>query len=244
MLYSGGLDARTVGEIVAFNQNHSKLSHLGIWSGVGGFRNQFMSFTEQGHGYGLVQHGLIDHFLLQLYAEIAVDCTRGTWTCFESRGIPNWTPAGGYTTPSQSIVPLHVKWMLVWETPRPLAAANAPIISLCKATPRAWMASGKTIAVRNAPTTHGRVSFLVQSLLESSSSVTATVSLNSSSIVHARAERVNVTLVLRVPLNHIMRSVTVDSKPWSRFDAVAETVALEVPRNNSSVHVVVNYEQK
>ena len=50
MLYSGGLPERTVADIVAFNQNNSKLSHLGIWGGVGGFRNQFMSFTEQGHG--------------------------------------------------------------------------------------------------------------------------------------------------------------------------------------------------
>ena len=50
MLYSGGLPERTVTDIVAFNQNNSKLSHLGIWGGVGGFRNQFMSFTEQGHG--------------------------------------------------------------------------------------------------------------------------------------------------------------------------------------------------
>ena len=70
MLYSGAVDAKTVGEIVTYNQNHSKLSHLGIWSGVGGFRNQFMSFTEQGHGYGLVQHALPREFLLQLYAEM------------------------------------------------------------------------------------------------------------------------------------------------------------------------------
>ena len=31
---SGAVDAKTVGEIVTYNQNHSKLSHLGIWSGV------------------------------------------------------------------------------------------------------------------------------------------------------------------------------------------------------------------
>ena len=92
MLYSGAVDSKTVGEIVTYNQNHSKLSHLGIWSGVrhmsctlpsaglsnhraddgqvGGFRNQFMSFTEQGHGYGLVQHDFATEFLLQLYAEM------------------------------------------------------------------------------------------------------------------------------------------------------------------------------
>lgn len=47
MFYSGGLRARTITDIVQFNQNNSQLAHVGIWSGVGGFRNQFMSFTEQ-----------------------------------------------------------------------------------------------------------------------------------------------------------------------------------------------------
>ena len=53
------------------------LGGAGIWGGVGGFRNQIMSFTEQGHGYGLVQHGMVEPFLLQLFAEMAHDCTRG-----------------------------------------------------------------------------------------------------------------------------------------------------------------------
>lgn len=47
------------------------------------------------HGYGLVQFGMVAPFLLQLYAEIAHDCSRGSWTCFEQRVIPNYTPPGG-----------------------------------------------------------------------------------------------------------------------------------------------------
>ena len=91
------------------------------------------------------RYGLVEPFLLQLYSEMAHDCTRGSWTCFESRGIPNWTPAGGYTTPSQSIVPLHVKWMLVWEDPVQRGA-----VVLCKATPRSWLGAGETISVSGA----------------------------------------------------------------------------------------------
>ena len=30
MLYAGALDKKTVGEIVQYNQNNSKLSHLGV----------------------------------------------------------------------------------------------------------------------------------------------------------------------------------------------------------------------
>jgi hypothetical protein len=57
MLYSGALDEQTVREITVYNQNHSKLARLGVWGGVGWFDNQLMSFTEQGHGYGLLQYG-------------------------------------------------------------------------------------------------------------------------------------------------------------------------------------------
>ena len=68
----------------------------------------------------------------------------GSWTCFESRGIPDWTPAGGYTEASQSIVPLHTKWMLVFESPPSASdAAEQPSergLTLARATPRAWMA--------------------------------------------------------------------------------------------------------
>jgi hypothetical protein len=84
MLYSGLLNKSTVADIVAYNQRFEKLSHLGIWGGVGGFRNQLMSFTEQGHGWGLIQNDMVDEFVLQLYSEMAHDCTRGSWTCFVS----------------------------------------------------------------------------------------------------------------------------------------------------------------
>ena len=84
-------------DIVEYNQHNEQLSRLGIWSAGAGFKNMLMSFTEQGHGYGLLQHSLIGPFLLQLYAEMAHVCSRGSWTCFESRTLPNGTPAGGYS---------------------------------------------------------------------------------------------------------------------------------------------------
>ena len=135
----------------------------------------------------------------------AHDCTRGSWTCFESRGIPDWTPAGGYTEASQSIVPLHVKWMLVFEPP-PTSTSGARPLELCKATPRAWMAHGKKIGVKRAPTTRGRVSVSMASELGGSTpQVHASVSLNASASTVAavqagRAGGGNVTLTLRCAL--------------------------------------------
>ena len=174
MLYSGQLDEQTVKEIVQYNQHHEKLSHLGVWGGVGGFRNQLMSFTEQGHGYGLLQFNLVDEFLLQLYAEMAHDCTRGSWTCFESRGIPNFTPAGGYTEASQAVVPLHLRWAMVWEDP------HSHALSLLRAAPRSWLAESEAVSIANAPTTHGRVSF-------NASATEAGVTVHAKLVPHAAA---------------------------------------------------------
>ena len=187
MFYSGQLDEKAVKDIVQYNQRHEKLSHMGVWGGVGGFKNQLMSFTEQGHGYGLLQYDLVDEFLLQLYAEMAHDCTRGSWTCFESRGVPNFTPAGGYTEASQSVVALHLRWAMVWEDPRTHA------LSLLRAAPRSWLAPGEAMSVSNAPTTHGRVSFNV-------SSSSAAVVVHAKLVPHAAdASKQVVTIKLRRP---------------------------------------------
>ena len=70
MFYSGGLSSEVAGDIVRHNQNFSKLSRLGVWGGAGSggavWSNMLMSFTEQGHGYGLLQHDQIELFVLQV----------------------------------------------------------------------------------------------------------------------------------------------------------------------------------
>ena len=177
MFWSGGLSAQDATDIVSYNQNNDRLSRLGVWSGGLNFENRLISFTEQGHGYGLVQHGMADLFLLQLYSEIAHDCSRGSWTCFETRGLPNWTPAGGYATPSQAVVPLHVRWMLLFEDP----ISNA--VALLKTTPRSWLRSGERISVGHAPLGRERVSFEVISQLDALvPTVTANISLDDASV--------------------------------------------------------------
>ena len=226
MFWSGGLDSSTAAEIVDYNQHNEQLARMGVWSAGKGFRNMFMGFTEQGHGYGLLQHNMIKPFLLQLYTEMGHVCTRGSWTCFESRGLPNFTPAGGYATPAQLVVPLHTKWLLLWTDP----ASGA--LTLCRGTPRSWLDHGETIAVKRAPTTGGRVAFEVVSRLGDEAptiAATVTVAMDSRPArANARttAPPVSLTLTLRAPAGHHLESVTVDGKSWSRFDAAAETVEL------------------
>ena len=249
MMYSGALNETVVKDIVGYNQYHAGLSTIGAWGGVGQFRSQIMSFTEQGHGYGLVQYGMAEPFLLQLYSEMAHVCTRGSWTCFESRGIPNWTPAGGYTTPSQSIVPLHVKWMLVWEDP-----LLADTVVLCKTTPRSWLQHGETIAVSRAPITLGaRVSFNITSSLSGAiPTIIADVAFapvgpqrptGPTGVESVANGSIDGTLTLRAPTPYLIKSVTVDGKAYDHFDPNEETIKLpDVPKGlDAAMHVVVTY---
>ena len=113
---------------------------LAAW-GSGCVSTVHIAFTEQGHGYGLVQHGMIEPFMLRLFAETSHVCTCGTWTCFESRSCTedsaHVTPDGGYASPAQMIVPLHTKFMLVFGDP------ISGSLQLCKAIPRSWWQSGE-----------------------------------------------------------------------------------------------------
>eukprot|EP01052_Picozoa_sp_SAG31_P022231 SAG31_NODE_1758_length_7335_cov_18.704600_4_plen_360_part_00 len=236
MFWSGGLSSQSAIDIVRYNQHNDQLSRLGIWSGGLGFENRLVSFTEQGHGYGLVQHapadGMAELFVLQLYSEIAHACSRGSWTCFETRGLPNWTPAGGYATPSQTVVPLHVKWMLIFEDP-----INSTV-TLLKTTPRTWLNPGERIAVKRAPLGKGRVSFEVLSRLgDTNPTVGANISFDRP---HFGSNSVPLSITLRVPRPWRMKSVLVNSLAWHDFDVEKELVRLP-PMRSKSLEVVASY---
>lgn len=196
-----------------------------------------MSFTEQGHGYGLVQYDMIEEFVLQLYAEMAHDCTRGSWTCFESRGIPNWTPAGGYTTPSQSIVPLHVKWMLAWEDPSDYAD-----VTLLKAIPRSWLSAGEAIKVRNVPLTTGSYSFNITSkLVNPTPTISCQIAYKPSTVHKLNLKAGGITLRLRAPEEWKIAGVTINGKVWSKYSRESEQISVPLTSEDSVSTVEVRY---
>jgi hypothetical protein len=195
---------------------------------------------------------MVEQFLLQLYAEVAHACSRGSWTCFEQRGLPDRTPAGGYATPAQLIAPLNVKWMLIWVDP--LTAA----ITLLKATPRAWLNSSETISVRRAPVASSmtRISFDVSSHLGTTGTVLATIVLNSNgnggvdSIGAeggafggrtAPASSAAISLSLRVPSGWKLVSVRIGGHVWSQFDSVKELVTLPKMDDGVAISVIASY---
>lgn len=91
---------------------------------------------------------------------------------------------------------------------------------LARATPRAWLAQGERIAVRNAPTTFGPVSYEIVSDVDHGR-IAATLE------VPARNPPAVVLLRFRHPQAAPSRSVTVNGKAWTAFDPAAECVRLE-----------------
>jgi hypothetical protein len=90
---------------------------------------------------------------------------------------------------------------------------------LARATPRSWLAHGKRIAVRDAPTHFGPVGYEIISDVDHAR-ITATVQLPS-----RRAPKA-VLLRLRRPAAAPMRSVLVNGKPWRDLDVTQECVRL------------------
>jgi hypothetical protein len=90
---------------------------------------------------------------------------------------------------------------------------------LARATPRAWLEQGKAIAVGKAPTYFGNTGYEIVSDVDNGT-ITATIELPS------RTAPTSVWLRLRHPTGLPIKSVTVNGKPWTDFDADKEAIVL------------------
>jgi hypothetical protein len=86
--------------------------------------------------------------------------------------------------------------------------------------PRPWLKQGDKIAVRNAPTYSGNVSYEIVSDVDHAS-ITATVEMPS------RKSPKAVFLRFRHPQAAPIKSVEVNGKPWQQFDSDKEIVRLQ-----------------
>jgi len=92
---------------------------------------------------------------------------------------------------------------------------------LARATPRAWLEQGKRIAVKNAPTHFGMTAYEIVSDVDNGR-ITARLELPS------RKAPQEVFLRFRHPKSAPMKSVTVNGRPWSAFNAdYKETITLK-----------------
>jgi hypothetical protein len=151
--------------------------------------------------------------------------TRGAWTAPETRNLDPKHFAAPYCTPAQMVVPLMTRWMLVFEDP------GSNTLWLAKGTPRNWLEDGKAIAVSNAPTRWGPVSFRLRSRLHARQ-IECIVSLAS------RQTPDLIKLRLRVPEGNRIQSVTLDGTSWSDFNPLEETVTLHsLPKDQVTLAV-------
>jgi len=110
-----------------------------------------LGFISYGYAQALLRLDRIEEYILFLYAHRYHDHSRGSWTAGEVSGI---TGDGAlFCIPAQQTIPLLVRWMLVFEDP------DEETLYFGRAIPRDWTASGKAIAIEQAPTRWGRVDF-------------------------------------------------------------------------------------
>jgi len=154
-----------------------------------------LGFISYGHAQQLLRLDRIEEYLLFLYAHRYQAHTRGSWTAGEVAGITGGMPL--FCMPAQMTVPLLLRWMLVFDQDQDLY--------LARALPRDWLATGKPVDLRGAPTPWGLVSVRLQA---------DTTQRRIDAEVTLPASRPDTTwLTLRVPTGTALREVTVDGRP-------------------------------
>ena len=134
---------------------------------------------------------------------------------------------------ARSLVPIskaHVAFQIKPELPT--QPAGHPCLAF--ATPRAWLADGKRIAVERAPTQFGEVSFEIRSRLDGARRLEAIVSLPTD-----RPPR-NVYLRLRTPAGWQLAGARADNDVALPFDG--ETI--DLTGLHGVVHVTASYTRK
>lgn len=118
-----------------------------------------LGFISYGYAQQLLRLNRIDEFLLFLYAHRYHAHTPGSWTAGEVSDITGGMPL--FCMPAQLTIPLLLRWMLVFED------SAGETLYLGRAIPRAWIGSGQSIRISDAPTRWGRTGFQLRATDES-----------------------------------------------------------------------------
>ena len=225
MMFSGDLTKEQVKMVVDYRNNHHDVI-LGMPTAYGYATTEMAGFLSYGHGYGLIQHDMIREALLMMYSNMAHQYTRGTWTAPETRNVLIDRPAAPYCTPAQLVVSLMTRWLVVFEDPQ------SETLWLGKATPRKWLEDGKKMSISQAPTRWGRVGYSIESHL-SQGNIVANVDLPATFTATTK-------LRLRAAGDAKMKSVTLNGKPWTQFDAGEESITIPAG-TTGKIHLVAQY---
>jgi hypothetical protein len=183
----------------------------------------------------------IREFLLGFYAYLAWNLDHETFISRETNVLYSSDlhlraaypmPDDSDPVPCSSAVALHfLRHMIVTErSDRPEAMPDQ--LLLLPAVPRRWLEHGKQLRADGLPTAFGPVSVALQSEV-ANGHITVDV------IPPDRVTPASITLRLRHPNASVLKSVTVNGKPWTDFDARQEWILLG--RAREPLHVVAEY---
>jgi len=175
------------------------------------------SGTDQVYGNNvarfLADNDQADQLVLSLYGMLAAGMTPRTFVSGEAATV---APLDGSSYRAMYLPPNGASNAAFLETLRLMLVHDTTNrLELAYSTPRSWLAAGKRVAVSNAPTSFGPLSY---SLRASSTAVRATVDVPE----HSR----RLMLRLRLPRGKRIAAVTLGGRPFRRFDASTSTLDL------------------
>jgi hypothetical protein len=162
-----------------------------------------------------------DQLVLALYGQLALEMASGTFVSGEGISV---APLAGQYYRSMYLPPNGesngsfletLRLLLVHETRAPTGTPYG--LQLAFATPRAWLAPGRSISVQRAPTSFGPVSFSMRS-----SSGLVRVSID----VPGRSRLRALELRVRLPHGAHVTNVLLDGRAFEQFDARREVIEL------------------
>jgi len=156
MISAGILDKATMRKVFAWRRAHG-----GELLGLTLFMGHLDDWPALHYARALLELDEADRYLLLMYAHWAHHCARGTWASYEQVAIrPDESglrrKVAGQVLPCQVMVPVMVRWALVYEE------RDADTLWLCRAIPRRWLARGQRLVVDRVPTRFGVVSYSIQ----------------------------------------------------------------------------------
>lgn len=181
----------------------------------------------------LLKRSEADKFLVAFYAKLAHGCTRNTFVGGEVSSLHTYEGtnlrrmANPPNCTSNAIVLQSLRHMLILERD----SQNDGVfdeLHLLRATPRGWLADGKTIKIENAPTCFGPVSIEVRSRL-AGGLIEADIKCPD------RNPPAMITLTLRLPDDYELESVMVDGAEHRDFDGLSGLIRLPVTSGTASV---------
>lgn len=208
MLSAGLLPPEMRDAIIAY-----RLSHGGELLGMTRFMGHLDDWPYAHYAWGMLSADRVEHYLLGFYAHLAHHQTPGTFTAYEQVGIRGNAErhnVADYCVPSQLVVPLLLRWMLVWE------GWDEEGLWLARAAPRRWFASG--FGVHRAPTRWGTVEFIVTPIERG---LTVRIEFDSP---HPRPD---IYLRLRSPYPEPFRFIQVNGAERRRWEPKREVLHLQ-----------------